>query len=171
MVGSAWRASLSEPTVMGPVAEPEQTMALTTDYFALGEGAVESLRSLERYLGGSRIDSRLLELVKLRASQINGCAYCAALHIEKARELDVAEDRLHAVAVWEESEAFTPRERAALAWTEALTDLPDGIPDAVRRDAASRFDEGELVDLTFGVVAINAWNRLNVGFREPAVDE
>lgn len=142
-------------------------MPLTTDYFHLAEEAVDALRSLERYLGGSRIDPELLELVKLRASQLNGCAYCAGLHVEKARDRGVGEDRLHAVAVWEESSDFTGRERAALAWTEALTRLPSGIPASARRSVDEHFSEAELVDLTFGVVAINAWNRLNVAFREP----
>lgn len=146
-------------------------MRLTADYFDLAGEAVANLRSIERYLGGSRIDAELLELVKLRASQINGCAYCAELHVEEARALGVEEDRLHAVAVWEESSGFTPRERAALAWAEALTVLAEGIPESVRRDVEAHFSEGELVDLTFGVVAINAWNRLNVGLREPEIPE
>lgn len=142
-------------------------MTLTTDYFDLAEEAVAALRSLERYLGGSSVDPELLELVKLRASQLNGCAHCHELHVEKARSLGVDEDRLLAVAVWEESEAFTAPERAALAWTEALTRLPAGIPASARRAVADEFTERELVDLTFGIVAINAWNRLNVAFREP----
>ena len=146
-------------------------MALRTNYHRIGKDAVASLRDLDGYLAESRIDGGLLELVKLRASQINGCAYCVGMHADAARDRGESEERLQSLVVWRESSAFTARERAALAWTEAVTLLSEGIPEDVRQKAESHFSEEELVDLTFGVVAINAWNRLSVPFREPEVPE
>lgn len=146
-------------------------MALRTNYHALGRDAVASLRDLDGYLSESRIEAGLLELVRLRASQINGCAYCVGMHADAARELGESEERLQSVVVWRESSEFTARERAALAWTEAVTLVSQGVPEAARREAEAHFSEGELVDLTFGVVAINAWNRLSVPFRAPDVPE
>jgi AhpD family alkylhydroperoxidase len=111
----------------------------------------------------------LLELVKLRASMINGCAYCVDMHSKDARALGESEQRLYAISVWREAPFFTPRERAALAWTEAVTKVgSDHVPDAVYRLAREHFDERQLVDLTMAIIAINAWNRLAIAFRAVA---
>ena len=111
----------------------------------------------------------MLELVKLRASQINGCAYCVDMHTKDARAHGETEQRLYAVAVWKEAPFFTPRERAALVWTEAVTLVShDHVPDQVYETARREFSEKELIDLTMAVIAINGWNRLAVSFRAVA---
>jgi AhpD family alkylhydroperoxidase len=108
----------------------------------------------------------LLELVKLRASMINGCAYCVDMHSKDARALGESEQRLYALSVWREAPFFTPAERAALAWTEAVTEVSAGhASDEVYRLAREHFDERKLVDLTMVIVAINSWNRLAIAFR------
>lgn len=112
------------------------------------------------------IEAGLLYLIELRASQLNGCAFCADMHIKQAKIHGEGELRLHHVAIWRESQLFTARERAALAWTEVLTQLPaHGVPDADYAAAREQFSEQELVVLTHSVMGINAWNRLNVAFR------
>ena len=143
-------------------------MTARLDYRALAGDGVAKIGQIEQYLATSTIERSLRELVKLRASQINGCAYCVDMHTKDARLAGESEQRLYAVAVWHETPFFTPRERAALSWTDALTDLAhqdvtDDLFDAVRL----HFDEKELVDLTMAVIAINGWNRLAVGFRTP----
>src|SRR2546426_437359 len=108
----------------------------------------------------------ILELVRLRASYLNGCARCVDMHTKDARAAGETEQRLYAVPVWRDTPFFTPRERAALAWTEGVTELGrEGVPDDVYEAARSHFSEEELVRLTVAVVAINGWNRLNVAFR------
>ncbi|MED5620110.1 carboxymuconolactone decarboxylase family protein [Ideonella sp. BN130291] len=115
-----------------------------------------------------RMDETLALLVDIRASQLNGCAFCLDMHVKQARLHGERELRLHHVAIWRESPLFTPKERAALAWTEALTRIePTGISDAAYAEAREHFSEEELSELTFRVVAINGWNRLNVAFRNP----
>lgn len=115
-----------------------------------------------------RLDEGLALLVDIRASQLNGCAFCLDMHVKQARLHGERELRLHHVAIWRESPLFTPRERAALAWTEALTRIaPEGIPDAAYAEVREQFPEAELAELTFRVTAINGWNRLNVAFRTP----
>lgn len=112
------------------------------------------------------IEKSLIELVKIRASQINGCAFCLDMHTREARALGETEERLHVLAAWHESPAFTDRERAALAWTDALTDIADGhVTDEVYADVKNAFSDKELAYLTAAVVAINGWNRIAVGFR------
>ncbi|MDA7417411.1 carboxymuconolactone decarboxylase family protein [Xenophilus arseniciresistens] len=112
------------------------------------------------------IEAGLLYLIELRASQLNGCAFCADMHIKQAKIHGEGELRLHHVAIWRESPLFGARERAALAWTEVLTQLsPQGVPDADYAAAREQFSEQELVVLTHNVMGINAWNRLNVAFR------
>jgi AhpD family alkylhydroperoxidase len=107
-------------------------------------------------------------LVDIRASQLNGCAFCLDMHVKQARMRDERELRLHHLAVWRESPLFTPKERAALAWTEALTRIkPEGVSDAAYAEAREHFSEEELSELTFRVAAINGWNRLGVAFRAP----
>ncbi|MBL8688462.1 MAG: carboxymuconolactone decarboxylase family protein [Rhodospirillaceae bacterium] len=112
------------------------------------------------------IEKSLIELVKIRASQINGCAFCLDMHTREARKLGETEERLHVLAAWHESPAFTDRERAALAWTDSLTDIADGhVPDEVYDEVKKLFTEKELAYLTAAVVAINGWNRIAVAFR------
>ena len=113
-----------------------------------------------------RMDKGLAVLVDIRASQLNGCAFCLDMHVKQAKVHGERELRLHHVAIWRESPLFTPKERAALAWTEALTRIAaDGVSDAVFTEVREQFSEAELTELTWRVAAINGWNRLNVAFR------
>ncbi len=139
------------------------------DYSSAAPGALKAMYAVETYARESGLDRKLLELVKLRASQINGCAYCVDMHTKDARVLGETEQRLYAVVVWREAPFFTDRERAALAWTEAVTLVSDtGVPDDVYELARSQFSEKELVDLTMAIIAINGWNRLAISFRTVA---
>ena len=114
------------------------------------------------------LEASLMELVKIRASQINGCAFCLAMHVRDAKKAGEKDERIYLLTAWRESPVYTPRERAALAWTEALTLLAESqAPDDVYEEVRKHFSEKEIVDLTFAIVAINAWNRINVGFRTP----
>ena len=114
------------------------------------------------------MDRRLFELVKIRASQLNGCAYCLDMHTKDARRLGETEQRIYALSAWRETQFFSDRERAALEWTEALTRLSDAQPpEELRARLATYFDEDEIVALTFAVVVINSWNRLVVPFHPP----
>lgn len=147
-------------------------MELQVDYYTLGGGAMDGLRAIGEHLDAeSDLEPGLIELVKLRASQINGCAHCAALHAERLEELGEESVRLHLLPTWQEASGFTARERAALAWTEAVTRLPDGVPDDTYREVRDRFTEQELVDLAFAIGAINVYNRLAVCFREPRTED
>ena len=122
--------------------------------------------ALEDYVRSAGIEPALLELVKLRASYLNGCAYCVDMHTKDARAAGETEQRLYAVPVWRETPFFTPRERAALAWTEAITEIGrEGVSDEVYDSARAHFDEAELVRLTMAIVVINGWNRLSVAFQ------
>lgn len=121
---------------------------------------------LEKYVRQSGLEPSLLELVRLRASQINGCAYCVDMHTKDARARGESEQRLYAVVVWREAPFFTERERAALAWTEAVTQVNwQHVPDEVYEVARKHFNEKELVDLTVAIIPINGWNRLAISFR------
>lgn len=111
------------------------------------------------------LEPLLLELVKLRASQLNGCAFCVGIHVAAAQRLGLATDKLHLLVAWRDAPCFDTRERAALAWTEALTALAGGVADAIHAEARSAFSEQELAYLTSAVLAINAWNRLGVAYR------
>jgi AhpD family alkylhydroperoxidase len=114
----------------------------------------------------ARLDPRLFELVKIRASQLNGCAYCLDMHTKDARHAGETEQRIYALNAWRETPFFTDRERAALEWTEAVTLVGDShVPDELYERVAVQFDEAELVALTFGVIVINCWNRLSVSFK------
>ena len=116
----------------------------------------------------ARVEPRLFELIKIRASQINGCAYCIDMHTKDARQAGETEQRIYALNAWRETPFFTDRERAALEWTEAVTRVGDShVPDDVYERVAAQFDEAELVALTFGVIVINSWNRLSISFRPP----
>ena len=128
-------------------------------------GAVEGMVATETWLKAN-FDERLLGLVKTRASQINGCAYCLHMHSEEARKHGESEARLLLLSAWEESAMFTERERAALAWTEALTKISEThAPDDVYNEARRMFSEDELIKLSIAIAMINAWNRLSIGFR------
>ena len=143
-------------------------MTVRLDYRTELPDAIEAMSGLEKVVESSTLEPLLLELVKQRASQINGCAYCLDMHTKDARAIGEDEQRLHLLAVWREAPFYTPRERAALAWTEALTLLPEtGAPDDVYATMAAEFDPPEQVALTLAIVAINGWNRLAVGFRRP----
>lgn len=122
---------------------------------------------LETYLRkSSKLEPALMELVRMRASQINGCAYCLDMHSKDARAAGETEQRLYALNAWEETPFYTERERAALAWTEALTLISEThAPDAVYEEVRKQFSEEELVNLTLAIVAINGWNRMAIGFR------
>lgn len=136
------------------------------DYHRIDPAALEAMRGLERYVVGSGLERSLLELVKLRASYVNGCAFCVDMHTKDARLLGETEQRLYAVAVWRETPFFTPRERAALAWTDAVTRLGEhGVPDEEFHAVREEFELDELVPLTLAVVAINGWNRVAIAFR------
>lgn len=135
------------------------------DFAKASPAAYEALLGVENHVRESGLEHSLLELVRLRASQINGCGFCVDMHTTDARQAGETERRLHAVAVWRETPFFSPRERAALAWTEALTRLSqqpalDGNFTALRE----HFSEREMVDLSLAISAINSWNRLAVGF-------
>jgi AhpD family alkylhydroperoxidase len=129
-------------------------------------GAYHAMLGLQHYVDACGLDHRLLELVKMRASQINGCAYCLDMHSKDARALGETEQRLYALNAWRETPFFTDRERAALEWAEAVTLVHEGhVPDAVYEAVRPHFTEAELVDLTMALVAINGWNRLSIAFR------
>ncbi|HEX7406356.1 MAG TPA: carboxymuconolactone decarboxylase family protein [Candidatus Binatia bacterium] len=138
------------------------------DYVKVAPEGYAAMLGLERYIHRCGLETSLIELIKLRASLINGCAFCVDMHTKDARAAGESEQRLYAVAVWHEAPFFTARERAALAWTEAVTLLPTShVPDDVYERARQHFSEKELVDLTLAIIAINGWNRLAVSFRKP----
>lgn len=135
------------------------------EYFKLAPALLEAQLALNKAVETSGIEPALLHLVKLRASQINGCAYCVDMHSHEARADGETEARLYLVAVWRESHAFTARERAAFAWTEAVTLISQGgVPDALYDEVRAQFPDAELVRLTMAVAVINTWNRLAVAF-------
>jgi len=134
--------------------------------FKLALAPIKAMQTLEVALAASGLDHNLLELVKLRASQINGCAFCIHMHTTDLRRHGESEMRLYMLNAWRESTLYSPRERAALAWTEALTRLAEtGAPDADYALVKAEFTDAEQVNLTLAIGAINVWNRLQVGFR------
>jgi AhpD family alkylhydroperoxidase len=135
------------------------------DFMSLTPDAYEAVLALGQVAGKAGMDKQLLELIKLRASQINGCAFCVQYHILEGEKLGVPTDKLNLVVVWREAPQFSQRERAALAWTEALTLLSDGVSDAVYAEASAEFSEKELAYLTSAVASINVWNRFGAAFR------
>jgi AhpD family alkylhydroperoxidase len=137
------------------------------DYAKASPKGFEAMRSLERHVRQSGLDPRLLELVRTRASQLNGCAYCLDMHTKDARAAGETEQRLYALSAWRETPYFDACERAALAWTEAVTRLAeDRVSDETYHEVCQHFDERSLVDLTLAIVAINSWNRLAIAFRK-----
>lgn len=136
------------------------------DYAKAAPKVAAAMRGLEECVHHAGLDEGLIELVKLRASLINGCAYCADMHTKIARARGETEQRLYAASLWRETPFYSDRERAALAWTEAITLVSlDHVPDDVYEHARQQFTEKELVDLTLAIVAINGWNRLAIAFR------
>ena len=135
------------------------------DFMALAPDAYEIVLALGKIAASAGIDKQLLELIKLRASQINGCAFCVQYHILQGENLGMSADKLNLVVVWREAPQFSARERAALAWTEALTLLADGVSDEVYALASVEFSEKELAYLTSAIASINAWNRFGAAFR------
>lgn len=128
--------------------------------------AIAAMARLEEYVRDCGLEESLVHLVKTRASQINGCGYCLHMHTGDARKAGESEARLHLLSAWRESRLYTPRERAALAWTEALTRLADtGAPAQDYEQGRAQFTDKEFVDLTLLIGAINVWNRISVGFR------
>jgi len=135
------------------------------DFRQLAPDAYEIVAALGKAASKAGIDRELLELVKLRASQINGCAFCVQFHILQGEGLGIAADKLNLVVVWREAPLFSARERAALAWTEALTQLSGGVSDEVYAQVSAEFSEKELVYLTSAIASINVWNRFGVAYR------
>jgi AhpD family alkylhydroperoxidase len=136
----------------------------SSSYIKSGLG--QAILALQRQVETSGLEHSLLELVKIRASQINGCAYCLDMHTKDARALGETEQRIYALSAWRETPFFSDRERAALEWAEAVTRVSESqVPDAVYEAVTPHFTEAELVALTFAVVAINSWNRLAISFR------
>jgi len=141
-------------------------MSQRLNYFQVSEEQSRKYLEFSMSLKKTPIVREVGELVDVRASQINGCGFCLDMHVKQARIAGERELRLHHVAIWRESTLFSPRERAALAWTEAVTTLsPQGVSDAVYEEARAHLSEQEISDLTLLVVGINGWNRLNVAFR------
>ena len=127
---------------------------------------VRALSGLDAYVRHSGLEAGLLDLVRVRASQLNGCAYCIDMHTKDARAGGETEQRLYALSAWRGTPFFTDRERAALAWVEAITLISEGtVPDALYQEARRHFEEKELVDLTLALIAIGGWNRLSIAFR------
>lgn len=137
------------------------------DFYKANPAAVKTLLGVEERIGKSALEKPLAELVRLRASQINGCAYCVDMHVSDARKGGETERRLATVVAWRETPFFTERERAALEWTEAVTLVShEHVPDAVWQAVRPHFSDEELVDLTLLISAINAWNRFAIAFRK-----
>ena len=139
------------------------------DFVKVAPRALQAMMGVQNFVNHSSLEHSLLELVKMRASQINGCAYCLDMHFKDARAAGETEQRLYLLDAWREAPFYSERERAALEWTEAMTLLTEGhVPDSVYATVREQFSESELVDLSMAVVAINGWNRLMVGFRAEA---
>jgi AhpD family alkylhydroperoxidase len=136
-----------------------------SEFKALAPDVYDIVLALGQAAAKAGIDKQLLELVKLRASQINGCAFCVQHHILLSESLGVPADKLNLVVVWREAPQFSARERAALAWTEALTLLPAGISDEIYAEASAEFSERELMYLTSAIASINVWNRFGAAYR------
>ena len=136
------------------------------NHMEVGQGAARAMYGLEQYLAKCGLEQPLLHLLKFRVSQINGCAYCLDMHSKDLRAAGESEQRIYLLDAWHEAPFYTERERAALAWAEAVTLVTEGhVPDEVYEQARGQFSEEELVNLTLAVVAINGWNRLSIAFR------
>jgi AhpD family alkylhydroperoxidase len=141
-------------------------MSQRIEYGKVAPDGLKAMAGLQQYVDKSGLEHELLELVKMRASQINGCAYCLDMHGKDARAAGETEQRLYLLNAWREAPFYSARERAALAWAEALTRISDSeVSDVVYEEARQHFSEKELVDLSLAVIAINGWNRLAIPFR------
>ena len=141
-------------------------MQARLDWYKISGGAYRAMAGLEGFVRDTGLDPALLHLIKMRVSQINGCAYCLDMHSKDARAAGETEQRLYELNAWRETPFYSEREGAALAWTEALTLIrKTHAPDDVYEEVRKRFSEEELVSLTIAIVAINGWNRLSIGFR------
>lgn len=134
-----------------------------------GMAAMKTMRGLGIYLAKSSVAKSLLDLVYLRVSQINSCAFCLDMHFKDLRAAGESEQRLYSLDAWRETPFYTDRERAALAWAEALTKLNGAVPDEIYEEALGQFSEEELIDLTLAVITINGFNRINLAFPNPSV--
>lgn len=151
---------------MNPASDLLAVPETRLDYAKASPGVVEAMLGLEKHVRACGLERPLLELVKMRASQINGCAFCLNMHAEQTLAAGETITRLNLIAAWEESPVFTPRERAALLWTESLTEIATTrAPDEVFAAVRAQFTDKELADLTLAIVAINGWNRFSVAFR------
>ncbi|HEX4055064.1 MAG TPA: carboxymuconolactone decarboxylase family protein [Tepidisphaeraceae bacterium] len=136
------------------------------NYAKLSPQAIHAMRAIEQFVRQCGLENSLLELVRLRASQINGCAYCIDMHTKDARAAGESEQRLYSLSVWRETPFYSERERAAMAWTEAVTLVSENhVPDEIYESVRRQFSEIEMVNLTMAIVAINGWNRLAISFR------
>ena len=141
-------------------------MAQRLNYFQQSPELAKKFLEFSNALQGSTIEQGIRDFVNIRASQMNGCAFCLDMHVKEAKIHGERDLRVHHVAIWRESTLFSPRERAALAWTEVLTQLPPhGVPDDLYDRVRNELSDKELSDLTFQVMAINGWNRVNVAFQ------
>lgn len=154
----------------GPGACRAKGEAVVTrvEYNRVAPEASRAVRQMDLAVKQAGLDPELVELVKVRVSQINRCAYCLDMHTKDALAAGERPQRLFALSAWREAPFYTERERAALAWAEAVTLCPEGVPDDVYEEARAHFSERELVFVTLAVIAINSWNRLAVSFRTPA---
>lgn len=138
------------------------------DVARVSPAAYQAVSALQKYVDQSGLDAKLRELIKIRASQINGCAFCLAMHTHDARELGETDERMHLLNAWHEAPVYSERERAALGWIEAITLVTQGhVPDEAFETVREQFSEKEIVDLTAAAVAINTWNRIAIAFRIP----
>ena len=140
-------------------------MQARLNYGQIAPEPMKKQMGMEVYLANCGLDHGIKHLVKIRASQINGCAYCIDMHTKDARAEGETEQRIYALNAWRETPFFSDRERAALEWTEAVTKISNGVSDDVFEQVREHFDEKELVDLTWGIASINAWNRIAISFR------
>ncbi|RNI38980.1 carboxymuconolactone decarboxylase family protein [Hanamia caeni] len=141
------------------------------DLLEKGQKVIKALGGLSVYLAKSSLEPQLINLIDFRVSQINGCAYCLDMHSKDLRAAGETEQRLYTIAAWREAPFYSERERAALAWAEAVTKLKDGdVPDEIYEEARHQFSEEELIDLTVAVTTINTYNRINIAFKTPAGD-
>ena len=144
-------------------------MKARIDAAEVASGGMKAMLGLETYIHGCGLEANLIHLVKLRVSQLNGCAYCIDMHSKDLRAAGDSEQRLYLLDAWREAPFYSDRERAALAWAEAVTRVSDGhVPDEVFRATRACFSEAEVANLTFVVMTINAWNRLSIALRAPA---
>jgi AhpD family alkylhydroperoxidase len=138
------------------------------DVTKVSPAAYKAVAALQTYVDQSGLDAKLRDLIKIRASQINGCAFCLAMHTRDARKVGETDERMHLLSAWRDAQIYSSRERAALAWIEAITLVTkDHVPDEVFDEVRKHFSEKEIIDLTAAAAAINTWNRISIAFRIP----